>query len=124
MLTTILLDTFFGNINPPPGVNLYPSGPCGSGLIAFLSNIIRLGIVIAAVYAIINLILAGFQYITGAGDAKAVGQAGEKITHTLIGLLIIAGSFVLAAIFGLLIFGRADAILKPTIYGPTAATCS
>lgn len=116
--------TFFGNINAPPGVNLYPPGPCGVGLILFLSNLIRLGIVIAAVYALINLMLAGFQYITAAGDAKAVGQAGEKITHTLIGLLVVAGSFVLAAIFGLLIFGQADAILRPTIYGPTIITCS
>lgn len=109
---------FFSPIAAPVWVNKYGGGTCGGGLIIFLTNLLRLGVVAAAVYTLINLMLAGFQYITSAGDSKAIGQASEKITHTLIGLLVVAGSFVLAAIFGLLIFGDASAILKPAIYGP------
>ncbi|KKT77967.1 MAG: hypothetical protein UW73_C0009G0066 [Microgenomates group bacterium GW2011_GWB1_44_8] len=120
---TLFATNFFGNIAPPTWVSTYGGNSCGGGLIILLTNLFRLGVVVAGLYALINLVLAGFQYISGAGDAKAVGQAGDKITHTLIGLLLVAGSFVLAAIFGLLIFGKADAILKPVIYGPSSVTC-
>jgi hypothetical protein len=36
----------------------------------------------------------------------------------LLGLLFVAGSLVLAAIFGQLVFGDPRVILQPTIYGP------
>lgn len=115
---------FFGNITAPEAINKYGGNTCGSGLIILLSNLLKLGVVIAGLFALINLMLAGFQYISAGGDAKAVGQAGEKITFSLIGLLLVAGSFLLAAIFGQLIFGSADAILKPAIYGPTGTNCT
>jgi hypothetical protein len=53
------------------------------------------------------------------GDSKAVGKAWDKIWQSLLGLVIIVGSFAVASIFGQLIFGRADFILNPQIYGPT-----
>jgi len=51
-------------------------------------------------------------------DPKKIGEASSRIWQSLIGLLLVAGSFVLAAIFGWLIFGDALAILRPEIYGP------
>lgn len=118
-----MLAQFFKSIPPPSWIRNYNPGGCGEGFIVFLTNLLRLGIVLAAIYALINLMLAGFQYLTAAGDAKAVGQAGEKITHTLIGLIIVAGSFVLAAVFSILIFGDASVILNPVIYGPPSVSC-
>ena len=48
-------------------------------------------------------------------DAKKVAGAWAKIWQSLLGLAIAAGSFVLAAIFGQLIFGQWDFILNPQI---------
>lgn len=88
------------------------------GLILFLTNILRLAFVVAGLFAFINLILAGFQFMGAGGDAKAVGQAWAKIWQSLLGLVLVAGSFALAALFGYLLFGDAGFILNPKIYGP------
>ncbi|MBI3956088.1 hypothetical protein HY339_02435 [Candidatus Gottesmanbacteria bacterium] len=90
----------------------------GGGIILFFTNILRLVFVGAGIYALINLIIAGFQYMTAGGDTKALTAAWARIWQTLLGLIIIVGSFALAALFGYLIFGDAGFILNPVIYGP------
>ena len=40
----------------------------GGGLILFLTNILRLVFVVAGIFAFINLILAGFQYLGAGGE--------------------------------------------------------
>lgn len=106
-------------INPLPSSykNLVGSGTSG-GLILFLSNILRLVFVVAGIYAFINFILAGFQYMSAAGDSKALSAAWERIWQSLLGLIIIVGSFAMAALLGMVFFGNANAILSPNIYGP------
>jgi hypothetical protein len=90
----------------------------GGGLILFLTNILRLVFVAAGLFAFINLILAGFQFIGAGGDAKVVEKAWNKIWQSLLGLILIVGSFALAALFGYLLFNNAGFILSPKIYGP------
>lgn len=114
MIASVLL--VVGNINPPPGVNKYAAGI--SGIVPFLNNIIKFLIVIAGIYVLFNIILAGFQFINAGGDPKNVEKAWNKIWQSVLGLIIVAGSFVLAAIFGYLVFGDATAILNPKIYTP------
>ena len=107
----------FGNITPPePFIDKY--GSFQEGLIPFLNNIIRLLISIAGIYAFFNLIIAGYGFMSAGGDPKAVSNAWARIWKSLIGLVIIVGSFVLAGIFGYLLFDDATAILRPKIYGP------
>jgi len=89
------------------------------GLILFFSNILRFVFVIAGAYALINLILAGFAYMTAGGDTKALSKAWDKIWQTLLGLAIIAGSFVIAAIIGFILFKDPMFMLNPKIYGPS-----
>jgi len=107
----------FGQIKPPPGVDKY-SGGQGAGLVKLLNNILRLLIVGAGLFALFNFIIAGYEFITAGGDAQKINQAWAKIWQSLLGLVVAAGSFTLAAVFGKLIFGRWDAILTPTIYAP------
>jgi hypothetical protein len=106
--------------NPMPSVYQHLAGTNGSqgGLILFFTNILRLVFVVAGIYVFINFILAGFQFMTAAGDSKAVAAASNKIWFSLVGLIIVVGSFALASLFSQLIFGRADFILNPTLYGP------
>ncbi len=90
----------------------------GGGLILFLTNIIRVFFVVAGILAFLNFIIAGFQYMTAAGDSKALQSAFDRIWQSLLGLILIMGSFALAALFGFLIFGDPGFILNPKIYGP------
>ena len=107
----------FGNINPPPGVSEYGGQP-GQGLFTLLNNVMKLMIVFAGIYALINFIVAGFDFINAGGNSEKITKAWEKIWQSLLGLLIAAGSFTLAAVFGKLIFGDYGAILAPKIYRP------
>lgn len=110
-----------GGVTPPPGVLQWiTSNPGGAvpGLIPFLSAIIRLLTVIAGLYTLLNLILAGYSFISAGGDPKNIEKAWAKIWQSLVGLLIIAAAYLLAAIFGWLLFKDAGAILNPKIIGP------
>ncbi len=108
----------FGSISNPFS-KLAPgryTGTEGEDLVALANNLIKFVIVLAGLYAFWNLILAGYMFMSAGGDAKAVGKAWEKIWQSVIGLLIVAGSYVLAGIFGYLIFGDASALITPRIF--------
>lgn len=107
----------FGTIQPPPGVATYGVLSQG-GLVIFLNNLLKLMVVGAGIYTLFQLILAGYQFISAGGDSKAIGEAWGKIWQSLVGLLIVAGAFTLAALFGYLIFGDVMAILQPKIFTP------
>lgn len=107
----------FGSIKQPEFITRY-GGLEEQGLIKFFNNILRLLIAGAGLFAFLNIIIAGYQYMSAGGDPKGVSNATNRIWQSLLGLLLIVGSFVLAAIFGYLLFGDATAILQPKIYGP------
>lgn len=88
------------------------------GLPALISNIIRLIVVGAGIFAMINIIIAGITYIGSSGDEAKIKQAAAMINMSLIGLVIIAASLVITGIISYLLFQDASVILKPTIYGP------
>lgn len=113
----------FGTISDPFGTSgLNVTGlagtTSGSGLIIILNNLIKFIIVVAGLYTFWNLISAGYGFMSAGGEPKAVEKAWAKIWQSLIGLLVVAGSFVLAAIFGWLIFKDPSALLVPKLYGP------
>jgi hypothetical protein len=109
----------FGPINLPETiVEKYPGGVEGGAIGRFLNWTMRALIVGAGIYALFNLITAGYAFMSAGDDPKKVSGAWAKITQTLIGLAFAAGAFVLAAIFGQLIFGDPMFILNPTIPTP------
>ncbi len=105
-----------GTINP--GDTFLPYGSLGTGVMQFFTNILRLVFVGAGIYTFMNLITAGFQYMSAGGDVKALTAAWARIWQSLLGLLIIVGSFALASLFGYLFFKDPGFILNPKIYGP------
>lgn len=101
----------FGSIKPPDSVSGDPASSIGN----LIQEIIWILIIGAGIYALFNFILAGYAFLSAGDDPKKVAGAWAKIWQTALGLVIAAGAFVLAAIFGQLIFGRWDFILNPTI---------
>ena len=101
----------FGTVDPPPGVSDY-GDLTSDGPRNLLNNVIQLVIVAAGIYAFINLILAGYGFMSAGDDPKKISAATRKIWQTLLGLTVVAGSFVLAALFGQVLFGDATALLQ------------
>lgn len=104
----------FGTVEQPPALNNFNAVEDG-GLGQLLNLILTLMVVGGGVYALFNFILAGYMFFSAADDPKKAEGAWAKIYQTAIGLLFIAGSLLLAAIFGGLIFGDPGFLLKPTI---------
>jgi len=113
----------FGTIDNPLektfGVTDYAS--VAGGLPLLISNIVRITTGVGGVSTFFNLLIAGMTYITSNGEAEKIAQAWAKITQSIIGLVIIVGSFALAGVISQLLFGDPAVILSPVIYGPGSA---
>lgn len=105
----------FGTIDPPLQNGYFQAGSQGQGLFLFLSNLLKLAGTIGGIYMIIQLILAGYGYITASGDPKKAEMAATKIWQSAVGLLIIASAFIIAGLVGRF---TGINILHPEIYGP------
>lgn len=106
-------DGLFGKINPPAGVT-----PGVAGLGNLVGAMLRLLVIVAGVWALFNIILAGYQFIQAGGDSKAVAGAWARIWQSLVGIIIVAASFLFAAIIGQIFFGSPTAILSPKLITP------
>jgi hypothetical protein len=60
------------------------TGP--KGVVMKVANILA---ILAGIAAVIVIVVAGFMYVTSAGDAKATGQAKNAIIFALVGVAVI-----------------------------------
>jgi len=104
----------FGTIDPPSGISDVTD--TSAGLINFLSNIITLLFTLSGLFVFINLILAGYLYLSAGGDPQKIAQAGNKILFSIIGLIIVVASFIIAALLGQVIFKDPMALIKPKFF--------
>jgi hypothetical protein len=103
----------FGTVTPP--------GPFGGdlgGLQTLLSIILRTLIMGAGIYAVLSIILAGYAYISASGDPKRISDATAKIWHSVLGLIVAAGAFVLAGVIGYILYGDSNALLQLRYFTP------
>jgi hypothetical protein len=106
-----------GPVNRPQALQNFGDVSEG-GIGKFLNLTFRTLIVVAGIYALFNLVTAGFSFMAAGDDPKKVAGAWQRIWQTLIGLSFAAGAFVLAAVFGQLLFGDPTFILNPSIPTP------
>jgi len=112
-----------GKLNNPYGpsgfnVAAYNSTVPGYGLYLILKNLVNFAIIIAGLYVFFNFILAGYQFISAGGDPKNIAKASAKIWQSILGLLVAAGSFILASVIGLILYKNPWALLTFTIFTP------
>ena len=99
----------FGKIIPPTSkINSL------SSIGSFTSVLVNLLVVGAGLYALIQFLLGGFNYISSSGDPKKASEARQRIYYAAIGLAIIAASFILIRVLSQLFFGS-DIITNPVI---------
>ncbi len=108
--------SIFGTVAPPIGG--YSSTI--EGLTQLITNILSLAFLGAGVWAFLNFIIAGYSFLSASGDPKKITAAWERIWQSIVGLVVIVASFILAAIVGWLVFGDPLYILKPKIFGPSS----
>jgi hypothetical protein len=113
-MTKLLAANPFGTIAPPAGLEKYGDNP-GTAIGSLIQTVIWVLIVGAGIYALFNFVLAGYAFMSAGDDPKKVAGAWAKIWQTALGLAVTAGAFVLAAIFGQLIFGNPMFIINPQI---------
>ncbi len=69
--------------------------PFEGNLLNVLSQIFTWVIAIAGIIAFVFLIIGGFEYLTAGGDPDKAGKGRTTITNAIIGLIIVAISFLL-----------------------------
>lgn len=106
-----------GTIQQPDALGNF--GTVEGGAVGTLLNLVfNVLIIVAGIYALFNFILAGYAFLSAGDDPKQMQGAWNKIYQSVIGLLFAAGSLVLAAIFGQIIFGDATFLINPSIPVP------
>lgn len=107
-----------GKVRLPFGVTQYNSysGSVGNiGVLAFANSLIILFFSICVVWFMFNLIHVGLQYLASPGDTKVLEKLKEALFYPTAGLVLLASSYVIAALIGAFVFGDSSFILNPTL---------
>src|SRR5260221_7080902 len=112
-LLAVLTDPF-GTV-PAPTVLFHFGDVANGGIGNLLNLVIKIIFVGGGIYALFNLLLAGYAFMGAGDDPKKIEGAWGKIWQTAMGLLFMAGDFFLSAIFWELIFNDYVAILNSNI---------
>ncbi len=103
----------FGQITPP--TTAFSGSDAGTSIGRLIQLSISLLIIGAGLYALFNFIMAGYSFLSAGDDTKKISGAWAMIWQTALGLAVAAGAFVLAAIFGKLLFNDFGFLLNPQI---------
>lgn len=68
---------------------------------------------IGSLIVLIYFLWAAIEWITAGGDAGKVGKARDKITQSIIGLIVLVSSTLIIAFISRVFFGPAFNILQP-----------
>lgn len=116
-----------GKVEPPKGVFEYNARAGGSsginiGILVFASKLLKLVNIVAGLLIFVNFISAGYVYITSAGNTGLYAEIKDKLTFSIIGIIIIVAAYTGAALFGYIFFGDPGIVLNPdlTKYGALA----
>ena len=112
-----------GTIDPPPGVEEQNQqfqteqnlGPDSIALFFFLSKFLVVVNVVAGIWVLVNLSLAGFAYISSQGKAEAHQTVRDKLTMSVAGLALLVVAYMVIAILSALFFGDPGFILNPEL---------
>ncbi len=70
-----------------------------------IGNILRLMFFIAGLYALVLLLLGGFEWVSSGGEEKKLGSARGKILNAIIGLVVMVAVLTLVILLEQVVFG-------------------
>ncbi|MCX6791737.1 MAG: hypothetical protein NT149_01735 [Candidatus Gottesmanbacteria bacterium] len=98
------------NIPPPENVKITNIG-------TLISALVGLMLILAALMAFFFLILGGIQWITSGGDKAGMESARNKITHAIVGLIIVGAAWAVMILvqnfLGITIIGSSFTVPSP-----------
>lgn len=65
------------------------------GLSSYLAAIYKIGIILAAVLAVLMIVIGGIQYMLAGGNPGKLGDAKDTIWQAILGLLLVLGSWLI-----------------------------
>ena len=81
----------FGQITPPPGPGRLSTNPMDAfGMLLAIG--IRLFITVAVLFVLLYLLWGAFDWIVSGGEKERIAKAQRKMTHAILGLIILIGS--------------------------------
>lgn len=92
----------FGKVEPPDALKKFISGdPAGTkGISKFLSNLVSLFYILAAIALIFMIIWGAFDWTTSGGDKEKIAAARNKIISAVIGIFLFAAAYALIRALG------------------------
>lgn len=108
----------WGQVDPPPGANVYGNLDSAEGPGLFFSLLVQILIYGAGLFALVNFILAGYSFLSAGGDPQKISNAWAKIYWSIIGLAFAAGSLVITALVSQILFGDSMYLLQLRIFTP------
>jgi len=109
-LTVHAANPIVGSIKAPLGVQT-DVGKTGTFISIFVTTLV----IIAGIWSLWQFLTAGLAFITSGGDENKIKQATSKINSAILGLVVIAASFIIAALLGWALFGKASTFLAPKL---------
>jgi hypothetical protein len=91
--TTIIC--FAADYIPLETIPAFGDANAGTGLSGYLETVFAFGISIAGIMAVAMIVIGGIQYITAYGNPGMVGNAKNRITQALLGLLLVVGAWLI-----------------------------
>ncbi len=120
---TDILDAV-GTIDKPPGVAEFDeAGGIAEGdigILFFASRVIAIVTIFAGIWTFFNVLMAGFTYVTSSGNAQSHTLVRDKLTMSVLGILLIVTVYTVSGLIGVIFFGNATYLLNPVIEGPAA----
>jgi len=74
--------------------------PASKRLAQVLSNIIGIITIVAGIWFMIKILIAGFSIISSSGDKNKMQEAQHTITNSVIGLTVVVAAYALTSLFG------------------------
>ena len=79
------------------GPGIVPTGDSASQLEKIISGVIGVLTIVAFIYFAIQIILAGYSFISSQGDAAKLKAARDRLTNGILGIVVVVIAFGLTA---------------------------
>ena len=106
LLAQIPKSSSLGNIGEGPGFG--PFGNSGTldpfvALTKIISVIIGFITVCAGIYFMFQFLIGGFEWLQASGDKSRLTKAQDRLTHAVIGLIVVVASYSIVGLMGSLL---------------------
>lgn len=87
------------------------------GILSLVSRILNFGAIIGGIIVVGNFVSAGLMYLSGTESADTHIKVRDKITYSIVGIVIIVSAYTIVGLMGLIFFKDATFLLNPRLQG-------